>query len=176
MSTALAVSPGGAGAPLPTRRASAIPRILGAVAVIAAAYHYSLSTLVRNLGVDSPLAYLGLVPFIALAMAASRGVVSKPEPDIHDRQLDYIVGIPLVVGAVAIADALPARLSTMFWVWRIDLLSFPLFASGTVALVFGVRALWRMRAPHSLPASGLAPALHDGARPLAGKLHERHHH
>src|SRR5947209_11085759 len=146
MSTALAVSPGGAGAPLPTRRASATPRILAAVAVIAVAYHYSLSTLVRNLGVDSPLAYLGLVPFIALAMAASRGVVSKPEPDIHDRQLDYIVGIPLVVGAVAIADALPARLSTMFWVWRIDLLSLPLFASGTVALVFGVRALWRMRA------------------------------
>src|SRR5438445_3109590 len=146
MSTAVAVSPGGAGAPFPTRRASAIPRILAAVAVIAAAYHYSLSTLVRNLGVDSPLAYLGLVPFIALAMAASRGVVSKPEPDIHDRQLDYIVGIPLVVGAVAIADALPARLSTMFWVWRIDLLSFPLFAAGTVALVFGVRALWRMRA------------------------------
>jgi exosortase/archaeosortase family protein len=47
---------------------------------------------------------------------------------------------------VAIAYALPARLSTMFWVWRIDLLSLPLFAAGTVALVFGVRALWRMRA------------------------------
>src|SRR5437870_4787317 len=146
MSTALAVSPGGAGASLPTRRASAALRILAALAVMAAAYHYSLSTLVRNLGVDSPLAYLGLVPFIALAMAASRGVGSRPEPDIHDRQLDYIVGIPLVAGAVAIAYALPARLSTMFWVWRIDLLSLPLFASGTVALVFGVRALWRMRA------------------------------
>ena len=122
MSTALAVSPGGAGASLPTRRASAALRILAALAVMAAAYHYSLSTLVRNLGVDSPLAYLGLVPFIALAMAASRGVGSRPEPDIHDRQLDYIVGIPLVAGAVAIAYALPARLSTMFWVWRIDLL------------------------------------------------------
>ena len=96
MSTALAVSPGGAGASLPTRRASAALRILAALAVMAAAYHYSLSTLVRNLGVDSPLAYLGLVPFIALAMAASRGVGSRPEPDIHDRQLDYIVGIPLV--------------------------------------------------------------------------------
>jgi exosortase/archaeosortase family protein len=86
------------------------------------------------------------VPFIALAMAASRGVIPASEPAIHDRQLDYIVGIPLVVGAVAIAYALPARLSTMFWVWRIDLLSLPLFAAGTVALVFGVRALWRMRA------------------------------
>ena len=64
MSTALAVSPGGAGASLPTRRASAALRILAALAVMAAAYHYSLSTLVRNLGVDSPLAYLGLV-FVA---------------------------------------------------------------------------------------------------------------
>jgi exosortase/archaeosortase family protein len=146
MSATLAVSPGGAGESFPSRRASVAPRILAAVAVTAAAYHYSLSTLVRNLGVDSPLAYLGLVPFIALAMAASRGVIPASEPAIHDRELDYIVGIPLVVGAVAIAYALPARLSTMFWVWRIDLLSLPLFAAGTVALVFGVRALWRMRA------------------------------
>ena len=146
MSATLAVSPGGVGAPFPTRRTSTAPRILTAVAVTAAAYHYSLSTLVRNLGVDSPLAYLGLVPFIALAMAASRGVISSSEPAIHDRQLDYIVGIPLVAAAVVIAYAVPARLSTMFWVWRIDLLSLPLFAAGTVALVFGVRALWRMRA------------------------------
>jgi exosortase/archaeosortase family protein len=146
MSTTLTVSPGGAGAPFPIRRASTAPRILAAVVVTAAAYHYSLSTLVRNLGVDSPFAYLGLVPFIALAMAASRGVISASEPAIHDRQLDYIVGVPLVAGAVVIAYALPARLSTMFWVWRIDLLSLPLFAAGTVALVFGVRALWRMRA------------------------------
>jgi len=146
MSTTLAVSPGGAGAPLPIRRASTAARILAAVVVTAAAYHYSLSTLVRNLGVDSPLAYLGLVPFIALAMAASRGVISASEPAIHDRQLDYIVGVPLIAGAVVIADALPKRLSTMFWVWRIDLLSLPLFAAGTLALVFGVRALWRMRA------------------------------
>src|SRR4030088_1577661 len=126
--------------------AGPVPRILAAGAGTAAPYHYSLSTLVRNLGVDSPLAYLGLVPFIALAMAASRGIGFRPEPDIHDRQLDYILGVPLVVGAVGIAYALPARLSTMFWVWRIDLLSLPLFAAGTVALVFGVRALWRMRA------------------------------
>src|SRR5207302_2201934 len=46
----------------------------------------------------------------------------------------------------ALPYALPARLSTVFCVWRIDLLSLPLFAAGTVALVFGVRALWRMRA------------------------------
>jgi exosortase/archaeosortase family protein len=116
------------------------------VTVVAAAYHYSLSTLVADLGVDSPLAYLGLVPLIALAMAASRVMEPRADPDIHDRQLDYIVGVPLVAAALVVADVLPRRLSTMFWVWRIDLLSLPLFAAGAVALVFGVRALWRMRA------------------------------
>src|SRR5947208_13750240 len=112
MSAATAVSLGGAGAPFPTRRASAAPRILAAVAVTAAAYHYSLSTLVRNLGVDSPLAYLGLVPFSALASAASRGVIPPSRPAIHARQLDYIVGVPLVLGAVATAYARRAPVST----------------------------------------------------------------
>src|SRR3981081_4523845 len=102
-------------------------------------------------------------------MAGGRGPGPRSEPDIHDRQLDYIVGIPLVVGAVAIAYALPARLSTMFWVWRIDLLSLPLFAAGTVALVFGVRALWRMRAAIALLLLGWPLPLTDGAhRPVCG--------
>jgi exosortase/archaeosortase family protein len=33
----------------------------------------------------------------------------------------------------------------MFWVWRIDLVTLPVFLAGVVAILFGVRALWHYR-------------------------------
>jgi exosortase/archaeosortase family protein len=33
----------------------------------------------------------------------------------------------------------------MFWVWRIDLLTLPFFVAGAVAVIFGVRVLWRQK-------------------------------
>ena len=33
----------------------------------------------------------------------------------------------------------------MFWVWRIDLLTLPFFVVGAVAVIFGVRVLWRQK-------------------------------
>jgi exosortase/archaeosortase family protein len=116
------------------------------VAVVLA-FHYSLTTLVRTLQVDTPLAYLGMVPAISLVLVARRARRSPWEPPIHDRQVDYIVGIPLLLAALAINLLLPVRLSAMFWLWRIDLLALPLFASGAIVLLFGVRTLWRLKLP-----------------------------
>jgi exosortase/archaeosortase family protein len=113
--------------------------------VVVLAYHYSLSTLLQSLNLDTPLAYIGLVPLIALGLAAVRSRPNRPEPAIHDRQLDYIVGLPLLGIAVGINVLLPRRLSAMFWVWRIDLLSLPFFVAGVAAIIFGVRAVWRQR-------------------------------
>ena len=115
-----------------------------AVALIVVAYHYSLATLVRSVGLETPLAYLGLVPVMALGLAAIRAR-DTAGPPIHDRQLDYIVGVPFLISAVAVNLVLPARLSTFFWLWRLDLLSLPLFTAGVVCLVFGVRTLWKLR-------------------------------
>jgi exosortase/archaeosortase family protein len=113
--------------------------------VVTLAYNYSLSTLIQNAGLDTPLAYVSLVPAIALALAAVRAKPLQAEPAIHDRQLDYIVGLPLVGGALAANLLLPGRLSAMFWVWRIDLLTLPVFVAGAVAIIFGVRVLWRQK-------------------------------
>ena len=115
------------------------------LAAVVVAYHYSLSSLFQNLNVDTPLAYIALVPLIALGLAVVRSKPTAVEPAIHDRQVDYIVGLPLMVAALAIEFFLPRRLSTMFWVWRIDLLSLPLFVAGVISIVFGVRALWRQK-------------------------------
>jgi exosortase/archaeosortase family protein len=88
---------------------------------------------------------VSLVPAIALALAALRARPLKPEPAIHDRQVDYIVGLPLIAAALAVNRLLPSALSAMFWVWRIDLLTLPVFVAGVVAIIFGVRVLWRQK-------------------------------
>jgi exosortase/archaeosortase family protein len=115
------------------------------VAVVAVAYSYSLTTLFQLADFNTPLSYISLVPFIALGLAAVHREPSRWEPPIHDRQTDYIIGLPLMGLALFINYELPSRLSAMFWVWRIDLLTLPFFVAGAVAVIFGVRVLWRQK-------------------------------
>lgn len=115
-----------------------------ALTLIVVAYRTSLTTLFESMRLDTPLAHLALVPLIALALA---GVYRRADsgPPIHDRQLDWIVGLALA-GTAAVANVvLPARLSTKFWEYRIDLLTLPFFTAGVVTLLFGIRILWRNR-------------------------------
>jgi exosortase/archaeosortase family protein len=125
-----------------TRTAVQVGALLGVVVI---AYSYSLTTLWQLAGLNTPLAYVGLVPIISLALAAAHGRPVEREPAIHDRQTDYIVGIPLMAAALFINFFLPSRLSAMFWVWRIDLLTLPFFVAGAVTVIFGVRVLWRQK-------------------------------
>jgi exosortase len=115
------------------------------IAAVIVAYNYSLDTLIQNAGQDTPLAYVSLVPAIALALAAIRARPLKREPQIHDRQVDYTVGLPLLVFAIGANVLLPSRWSTMFWVYRVDLFTLPFFVAGSVAIIFGVRVLWRQK-------------------------------
>jgi exosortase/archaeosortase family protein len=125
-----------------TRISIQMAMLLGAVGV---AYNYSLSTLIQSAGQDTPLAYVSLVPAIALALAAIRARPLKPEPAIHDRSVDYTIGLPLIAIAVAINLLLPSRWSTMFWVYRIDLFTLPFFVAGAVTIIFGTRVMWRQK-------------------------------
>jgi exosortase/archaeosortase family protein len=114
---------------------------------IVVAYHNSLLSLIRNLAADTPLAYLGLVPFIALGLAFVQTRRRQWEPDVHDRYVDYIVGLPLIIGTLVVVLAGPVLLSTFFWSWRLDLLTLPLFAAGAVTLMFGLRTTARLKLP-----------------------------
>jgi hypothetical protein len=120
-------------------------RVAALVVAVVVAYHYSLRTLMRTLTVDTPLAYLGLVPVIATVLVAARAHPKPTEVAIADRSTDYIIALPLLVGSLAINLLLPDRLSTLFWLWRVDLLSLPMFVAGAIVMLFGVRALWRVR-------------------------------
>ena len=119
-------------------------RLLVLALAVVGAYHYSLLTLARDLGLDTPLAYLGLVPPMAvgIAMLTPR---AAGEPEIHDRQVDLIVGLPLLATALFLQVTLPGRMGSDFWLYRVDLLTLPVFVAGCVVLLFGVRALWRFR-------------------------------
>jgi exosortase/archaeosortase family protein len=125
-----------------TRTQVQVGVLVGAVLI---AYNYSFSTLAQTANQQTPLAYISLVPAIALALAAVRSRPLKPEPPIHDRQVDYTIGIPLILAAVAINELLPARMSALFWVYRVDLFSLPIFVAGAVAIIFGCRVLWRQK-------------------------------
>jgi exosortase/archaeosortase family protein len=109
------------------------------------AYYYSLSSLLQTLGFETPLAYLALVPLISCALAWFHRNPTRPEPAINDRHLDYIVGLPLLAVAISINEFLPKSQSVLFWLRRMDLLSFPFFVAGLVAIIFGTRTLWRQK-------------------------------
>jgi len=175
-------------------------RVTVLVVVVVAAYHYSLITLLRQISLDTPLAYLGLVPLIALLLAAAQCWLPSARPDIRDRAVDYIIGLPLLVAALSVILVAPIRLSLLFWFWRLDLLTLPLFIAGAVAILFGVQALWRVRAsilflllawpiPHTLLGNGLlstltnatvaalnwVTALFTFARPVGGSIFQIAH-
>jgi len=116
--------------------------LVGATVV---AFHYSLVSLIQTVGLDTPLAYVGLVPMLAALLAWINRSSRVPEPPVHDRQLDYILGVPMVVLTVVAGLVLPSRLGAMFWVNRIDLALLPVFATGATMLLFGVRVAWRQR-------------------------------
>jgi len=126
-------------------RRSVAARIVVLVVATATAFHYTIGSLLASLGADSPLAYLGLVPLIAMPIAYVSARPRPGEPDLHDRHLDWIVGLPAIVVPLAALVVLPAQMSTFFWVWRIDVLLVPVFVAGAVALLFGVRTLYRIR-------------------------------
>jgi exosortase/archaeosortase family protein len=125
-----------------TRTAVQMAALLG---IIVVAYNYSLTTLLQLADLNTPLAYVSLVPLISLMLAYLHAKPRQAEPAIHDRQTDYIIGIPLMVAAYLVNRLLPSKLSAMFWVWRIDLLTLPFFVAGAVAVIFGVRVLWRQK-------------------------------
>lgn len=120
-----------------------------ALAVTAAgAYRLTLKTLLANLGLDTPLAYLPLMPFIALALAVV--VIQRhrdqPAPS-RDRTVDVVVGLPLLIVALFLITVVPAVASTYYWSDRPDVLSLACFTTGSIIMVFGLGWFWRLRWP-----------------------------
>jgi exosortase/archaeosortase family protein len=136
-----------------TRPTSALVRALPIravvlIAAVVAAYHYSLISLARGLTLQTPLAYLGLVPVIALGLGWY-WAVRRPAVGPYDLRLDFtlgrLLGLALVLAALLIGVIVPMTSGLDFWLLRVDLLSLPIFVAGIIALLFGVRQLWNVR-------------------------------
>jgi hypothetical protein len=117
------------------------------VLLVSVAYAFSLASLVRAAMLGAPLGLLFLVPLVVLALAWGRLRREPATLPIHDRQVDYIVGLGLIAAGVAVALLLPTSRSNLFWFSRLDLLGMPLFTAGLVGLFYGVRRAWSLRWP-----------------------------
>jgi len=112
------------------------------------AFRASLVSLTVGFPAHVALGASAIVPPIALLLVLGIAIRGRgPEPDIHDRYLDYILGLALLGSATAAMWFLPGSMSIFFWSWRLDLVWLPFFAAGALSLVCGARALWRYRVP-----------------------------
>jgi exosortase/archaeosortase family protein len=91
------------------------------------------------------------VPIVALLLgwlAAARSArTTRPARELPlDFVLGRAAGIVLIGTAVCVGLVLPARLGPVFWLDRLDLLVLPIFVGGLVALFYGLRRLWTVKA------------------------------
>jgi len=132
----------------PGRRLFAPAQVAVSLVATGIAFQASLRSLAAGFPGHLALGALGAVPLIALLLALGIAIRRhRPEPDIHDRYLDYILGLGLLAAATAAMWFLPGSMSIFFWSWRLDLVWLPVFGAGAITLLSGSRALWRYRAP-----------------------------
>lgn len=107
---------------------------LGAVQIV--------ESVVGTLGwvAGTPLTF-GVVPLLALIAGWTRFHDVERGPDIHDRQLDRIIGAGAALGAATLLLLSPAATGQ-----RLDLLALPATAVAIIVSRFGTRLLWRLRA------------------------------
>lgn len=113
------------------------------ITIVVAGYWLSLATLWRDLTGQTPLAFIGLSPILALGLllAGLRRRGPLPPPG----RVDAVVGLGLIAGAALIVFIAPFAASIYFWVARLDILSLPLYAAGALILLFGWRVLFLAR-------------------------------
>lgn len=120
-------------------------RVVLAALLVVGAFWYPIRALVGSWDPTRALTVVAVVPFLAAILLVALAAPAPGEPAIHDRQVDLLIGIPSLAGAVAIVWLLPRSIGAAFWVERVDVLALPLFVAGVLAVLFGTRALWRER-------------------------------
>jgi exosortase/archaeosortase family protein len=119
---------------------------LAVVAVGLAAYRFTLWSLAADLRLDTPLAYLPLIPLFSAYLAVDAVRRQRGEaPPAREGAIDALVGLPLMIVALLLVTALPVISSTYYWSDRPDVLSLALFLIGATTLCFGLGWVWRLR-------------------------------
>jgi hypothetical protein len=147
------------------RRTGTRVLLIAAATVLACAG--ALGRLWPEIREQTPSAYALAALLGGTLLLLYRAQPRRHEPDIHDRQVDYLVGLPLLGVAAFVLTAMPARFGERFWAAHADLLIVPVVIAGATALVFGTRALWRVRLPLAALTAALVPLSDAPASGLA---------
>ncbi len=134
------------GAQYARRHRDAWPAV-GVVVATVIAYHFTLASLFDFLRLETPLAYLPLLPIfcIGIAVVTANRYKNAKKP-IMDRQIDFLVGVPLVIIALLLITLAPVIASTYYWTDRADVVSMALFAAGATIIAYGITWFWRLKA------------------------------
>ncbi|MBJ7595838.1 MAG: exosortase/archaeosortase family protein [Candidatus Dormibacteraeota bacterium] len=116
------------------------------VLVTVVGYSLTLGSMFDYLRLETPLAYLPLLPFFALGIALfTAHRYRNVSAGIRDRQIDFLIGIPMIVFALLLITIVPALASTYYWSNRPDVLSMALFAGGLITIFYGINWFWRLK-------------------------------
>lgn len=125
-------------------------RVALLIVSVTAAYWLSLSTLWRDLGGQTPLAFVGLAPALAVILLI-RAFTRRRELPLPGTP-DAVLGSLLIAAAAVIVIIGPGVASIYFWTARLDLVSIPLFAAGALVMLLGWRAIFAARGALTLLA------------------------
>lgn len=129
------------------RRHRALWPAAAIVAVTLVAYNLTLGSMFDYLRLETPLAYLPLLPLFSIGIGLFTAHRYRNAPTgIRDKQVDLLIGIPLIVLAMVLITVVPALASTYYWSNRPDVLSMALFVAGLITIFYGVTWMWRLKA------------------------------
>jgi exosortase/archaeosortase family protein len=111
--------------------------------VVTAAYWLSLASLWRDLSGQTPLSFVGLAPLLAFGLLVAG--LSRREPLPGPGGIDLVAGLALIAAAAGVLVFGPTIAAVYFWTARLDLATLPLFAAGSLIILFGWRALFVAR-------------------------------
>lgn len=89
---------------------------------------------------------VAVVVIAAGALVAARAVPPPGDPDVHDRQLDFILALPALAAAVFLSIAWPDRFTATGPPSSRQLVAFTVFLTGAALLLLGTRCTARLRA------------------------------
>lgn len=109
------------------------------------AFWNTIRAVVEEMSAQTLIVYAPVL--VALCVVAAVGVSWRTvdEPPIYDRQTDVIVGIVVMVLAVAVKSLVNPRYERAYLTIHMDLLALWLYVFGAAVLLFGLRPAFRYR-------------------------------
>jgi exosortase len=144
-------------------------RIVGLIAAfVAVGFFTSYRSLLPLLGSESSQAVLLVVPVAAvgLLLVALPRVQRVPEEVL----VNFLFALPMLIALFSLLVVLPAKLSFIYWAYRLDLLAVPAFVAFALILFYGLPGVWAARPALSLLLLGWPPLLDTFTRIVAPPL------